>query len=78
MRVVELDVVEHDRGRLAAELERAALELLAAQLADVLARPRSLPVKLTLSMPGWLHEVLAVLATGGDDVDDARRAGRPR
>ena len=29
------------------------------------------PVKATLSTPGWAHEVLADLAAGGDDVDDA-------
>ena len=39
--VVELDVVEHDRRRLAAELERAALELRAADLTDAACRPRS-------------------------------------
>ena len=77
-RVVEVGVVEDDRRRLAAELEGAALELLAAERADALARPRCEPVKLTLSMPGWRHEVLADLAAGGHDVDDARRAARPR
>ena len=46
-------VVEDDRGRLAAELERAALELLAADARRCCVPAAVEPVNATLSMSGW-------------------------
>ena len=72
----EVGVVEDDRRRLAAELERAALELLAAERADAL--PAAVePVKLILSMSGWRTRCSPTSRPGGHDVDHTRRAARP-
>ena len=67
---VEVGVVEHDRGRLAAELERDPLELLAADGGD-LAAGRGRAGERDLVDARVRDEVLADLAAGGDDVDDA-------
>src|SRR4051812_25565511 len=67
---VDVDVVEEDRRRLAAELERDPLDLLAADRADPLARRRR-SGEADLVDAGMRNEVLARLAGSGDDVDDA-------
>ena len=69
---VDVGVVEDDRGRLAAELEGAALELLAAEGAD-LAAGGGRAGEAHLVDVGMGDEVLAGLAIGGHDVDHAGR-----
>ena len=73
----QVGVVEHDRGRLAAELERDPLELLAADRGD-LAAGRGRAGERDLVDARVRDQVLADLAAGGDDVDHAVRVRRPR
>ena len=68
----EVGVVEDDRRRLAAELEAHALQLLAADGRDAPAR-RGRTGERDLVDAGVAHEVLADLATRGQDRDDALR-----
>ncbi len=75
-RGVEVGVVEHDRGRLAAQLEADPLQLLAADRGD-LAAGRGGAGEGDLVDAGVRHQVLAGLAAAGHDVDHAVRARRP-
>src|SRR5207244_8836702 len=62
--IVEIHVVEHDRGRLAAALQRAALELRAAQLTDAHAG-RGGAAEAHLDDVGMLHAVPTRLSPRG-------------
>ena len=73
-RGVEVGIVGDDGGRLAAELERAPLELLAADGTDLATGGRATGEPDLVDV-GMAHEVLADLTTGRDDVDDA--GGQP-
>src|SRR5205814_7577533 len=68
--LLEVGVVEDDRGRLAAELETHALELLAADAGD-LAAGSSRTGEGDLVDARMAHEVLTDLTTGGHDAHDA-------
>ena len=79
-RGVEIGVGEHHERRVAAELERDALEVVRA-LPHQIAAPTSVePVKLTLRIAGARDEPAADprAARCRHDVDHARRARRPR
>ena len=68
----EVGVVEDDRGRLAAELEAHALELLTADRGDAPARGGRTGER-DLVDAGVAHEVLTDFAPGGQDRHDALR-----
>ncbi len=69
---LEVHVVEDDGGGLAAELERAAGDPLAAERGDA-AAGRGRAGERDLVDAGVAHEQLGDLAVGGDDVEDAGR-----
>src|SRR5215207_3314817 len=69
---LEVGVVEDDRGRLATELERAALELLTADGTDLATRDTGAGEGDLVGV-GVAHQVLAHLAVGLHDVEHAGR-----
>ena len=72
---VDVDVVEHDRRRLAAQLERDAADVAPAQLGDPLAHGRAAG-EAHLVHAGAGDEVLALGRVGDQHVDHARRQPR--
>ena len=80
-RRVEVGVVEHDERRLAAELEQDRLQVLGAQLGDLLADPRGAGEVDALDRrmgDQRRHDLRRVLGRVRDDVDDALRESPPR
>ena len=73
--VRDVGVVEDDRRRLAAELERAARDALAAERRDLAAGRRRAGER-DLVDPRVAHQQFRHLAVGGHDVEHARRAAR--
>src|SRR5688572_6134896 len=73
--LTHVGVVEHDRGRLAAELEARAHEALGRDGGDVPARDRRAR-EADLVDAGMANEIVARLAPGGNHVEDAGRQAR--